>query len=176
MARYEAQSGDCVVLTFKEGVLSAVAHDLELRVGSFTIDVDDTSHAIDARFDLRSLRVVCAMKDGRESPSTLSDKDMREIERNMEKDVLDTRRWPEARFVSKTVRADGEAWVIGGDLTLCGKSRGVEPRATRTGDRLEARVRLHQPDFGIKPYKAMLGALRVQADVEVRVSIPAPPR
>lgn len=176
MARYDAQSGECLVLTFKEGVLSAVAHDLELRVGSFTLDVDDTSHAIDARFDLRSLRVVCAMKDGRESPSSLSDKDKREIEQNMAKDVLDSGRWPEARFVSKKVRADGDAWVIDGDLTLCGKTHELSARATRAGDRLEARVRLHQPDFGIKPYKAMLGTLRVQADVEVRLSLPAPAR
>ena len=131
MARHDATTGDCVVLTFKEGVLSTVAHDLELRVGAFSIDVDDASHAIDARFDLRSLRVVRAMKDGRESPGALSDKDKREIERNLEKDVLDLRRWPEARFVSTRVRGDGAAWLIDGDLTLCGKTRTVSTRATR---------------------------------------------
>jgi hypothetical protein len=34
-------------------------------------------------------------------------------------------------------------------------------------------VRVHQPDFGIKPYSAALGALKVQADVTVKVSAPA---
>jgi len=33
-------------------------------------------------------------------------------------------------------------------------------------------TRLHQPDFGIRPYSAMLGTLRVDADVVVRVVIP----
>ena len=38
--------------------------------------------------------------------------------------------------------------------------------------RLVAEVRLHQPDFGITPYRALLGALRVRADVLVSLSIP----
>jgi hypothetical protein len=43
----------------------------------------------------------------------------------------------------------------------------------REGERLATSVRLHQPDFGIAPYRAMLGALRVKADVVVRASVPA---
>ena len=31
---------------------------------------------------------------------------------------------------------------------------------------------VHQPDFGIRPYSAMLGTLRGQADVSVRVVLP----
>ena len=31
-------------------------------------------------------------------------------------------------------------------------------------------VVLNQPDFGIAPYRAMLGALKIQADVTVRVT------
>ena len=40
-------------------------------------------------------------------------------------------------------------------------------------DILVAEVSLHQPDFGIKPYSAMLGTLRVKPDVTVVVSLPA---
>ncbi len=39
-----------------------------------------------------------------------------------------------------------------------------------------AEVRLQQPDFGIRPYRAMLGTLRVQPDVLIRMSVPAPDR
>jgi hypothetical protein len=35
-----------------------------------------------------------------------------------------------------------------------------------------AEVKIHQPDFGIKPYTAALGALKVKPDVLVRVSVP----
>jgi hypothetical protein len=37
-----------------------------------------------------------------------------------------------------------------------------------------ARVRLHQPDLGIKPYSAMLGTLKIQPGVAVEISVPAP--
>jgi hypothetical protein len=33
-------------------------------------------------------------------------------------------------------------------------------------------LKLHQPDFGIKPFSAALGALRVKPDVMIRVSVP----
>jgi hypothetical protein len=39
-----------------------------------------------------------------------------------------------------------------------------------------AEARIHQPDFGIRPYTALLGTLRVQPDVMVRVVVPATPR
>ena len=35
-----------------------------------------------------------------------------------------------------------------------------------------AELKLHQPDFGIKPYSAALGALKVKPDILVRVSVP----
>ena len=33
-------------------------------------------------------------------------------------------------------------------------------------------VRLHQPDFGIKPYSALLGTLKIKPEVTVRCSVP----
>lgn len=40
MPRLDASSADCFVFTYKEGLLSAVAHDLKLRVTRFTIDTE----------------------------------------------------------------------------------------------------------------------------------------
>ena len=34
-----------------------------------------------------------------------------------------------------------------------------------------AEATIHQPDFGIRPYQAALGGLRVKPDVQVRVSV-----
>ena len=45
--------------------------------------------------------------------------------------------------------------------------------ASEHGARLDSLlelVRLHQPDFGITPYRAMLGALKVKADVRVTIA------
>ena len=55
MPRYDASSAKVLVFTFKEGLLSAAAHDLKLEVTKFTVDVEGTS--VRAEFDATSLRV-----------------------------------------------------------------------------------------------------------------------
>ena len=60
-----------------------------------------------------------------------------------------------------------------GALALCGATRELVIPVRRDGDRLRAEVTIHQPAFGIRPYTAMLGTLRVRPDVIVRVSVPA---
>jgi hypothetical protein len=45
-------------------------------------------------------------------------------------------------------------------------------QAKKVGSHFVAQVVLHQPDFGIKPYSAMLGALRIRPDVRIELSVP----
>ncbi len=162
--RLDADSAECLVHTSKEGLLSAIAHDLEIRVTSFTIDVHDAAWQLAARFDPRSLRVV-----GASGP--LSDGDKRTIEGNIVRDVLHADRFREISFTSDHATANGDEFRIAGTLTLHGTARPLTVTARRESGRWVAAARLHQPDFGIRPYTAMLGTLRVQADVTVRVVV-----
>lgn len=172
MARYDSSSAECAVLTFKEGLLSAIAHDLFIRVTQFEIDVDDATKAIDARFDARSLRVAHAMEGGAPRPEKLSGSDKHKIEQNIVADVLDAREHPEVRFTSNEVVPEGDGYRLRGTLALHGQRRPIDVVAQRRGEDLVAEVRLHQPDFGIKPYTAMLGALKIKPDVVVRCTLP----
>ena len=61
MLRYDQNTAECFVYTYKEGVLAAVAHDLKLRVGAFWFTVDPQDSAVSASFDPNSIEVVCAM-------------------------------------------------------------------------------------------------------------------
>ncbi len=170
MATFDAGTAECAVFTFKEGMLSAIAHDLELRVARFTIAVGDDL-TIDARFDAASLTVLHALRDGRPSDA-LSPADRRSIERTILDDVLEARRHPEIRFRASTVKAaDGAA--LDGALELHGVRRPLRLSARTEGGRRVVETVVHQPDFGIRPYRAFLGTLRLRADVRVRVSIPA---
>jgi len=173
MSQFDGSSAECLVFTYKEGLLAALAHDLKIRVTKFAIDVDNATRHIDARFDASSLRVVTAMQDGVESP-TLSADNRREIEGNIVRDVLDARTHPEIRFVSSEVHEKDAAYRITGKLALHGRQRQISVHVHREGDRYVAEARIHQPDFGIQPYSAMLGALKVKADVTVRVTVLAP--
>ena len=172
MARYDAYNSECLLFSFKDGLLARLAHDLKLQVERFSIEVDDASQQIKATFDPSSIQVVCAQIDGRDDPSTLSKGDKKKIYDNVTKDVLRIRKHPEIRFDSTKVVERGEGFAVEGTLQIYGKSRNIQTSVRVDGDRWVTELKLHQPDFGIKPFSAALGALKVKPDVLVRVSVP----
>jgi hypothetical protein len=175
MPRFDEREAQCRVFTFKDGFLSPFAHDLEIDVTRFSVEWDEGAARLEARFDPASLRVLHALKEGRPSPSSLSDRDRRTIEENIRQEVLELGRHPgEIRFVASAIEGAGDRRTIRGALVLHGTSRAIEVFARREGGRWIAETTLHQPEFGIKPYSAMMGALRVQPTVRVRLSAPAP--
>lgn len=175
MARYDSSQVDCFVFTFKDGLLSKVAHDLKLRVTELAFDVDPETRAVEATFDPARIFVECAMKDGREDWEALSRSDRGKIEAAMRDDVLHVGRYPEIRFHSTEIIDRGEgAFAIRGDLTLHGATRPIHAEVRRVDHGWQTELTLHQPDFGVTPYKAAFGALKVQPDVRVRVEVPDP--
>jgi polyisoprenoid-binding protein YceI len=168
MARYDARDAQVLVFTFKEGLLSAVAHDLKLTVKRFSIEVDGTKAT--GEFEPASLSVVTAMKDGQEAPSALPPFATGEIEKNAHADVLEVKRFPTVRFETTEVTPT----AVAGKLTLHGVTK--ELRGVRKTDagRDVAEFEFDQRDFGIKPYSAMLGTLKIKPKVVVRVSVPKP--
>lgn len=166
------ETARCEVLVFREGLLSAVGHDLLLRTTSFEIAVDRDPPAVSARIDAGSLRVVTAMRDGRPLPGALRPADVREIEQALATEVLRTARFPEIRFASMEVQRTDGGYEVHGSLSLAGRTRPLVVAVGRAEGRFAAEVTIHQPDFGVKPYRAMLGALRVKPDVVVRASVP----
>jgi hypothetical protein len=161
-------TASCEVFTFREGVLAAVGHDLKLRVQRFEIEVERSR--VSARFDAASLRVVAAMRSGKEDAGALSDRDRQEIERNVAREVLEAHRFPEVSFASTQVLPGR----IRGTLSLHGREQAGEFPFEEISRRCVARIDLDVRQFGIRPYTAMLGALRVAPIVHVVVSTPAP--
>jgi hypothetical protein len=169
--RYEAGQAECWIFTFKEGLLSAVAHDLKLRVTKLAVVVDGES-GVEATFDAGSLVVATPREDGRDAPGLLSGPDKRTIEGNIRADVLEAHDFPEIRFASTRVARENEGWRVEGKLTLHGRTRSIAFTTRAEGGKQVAEITLHQPDFGIRPYRAMLGTLRIAPDVRVRVEVP----
>ena len=172
-AKYSAANAKVRVFTFKEGLLSAVAHDLEIDVPVFNIDVD--GETVRATFFARSLRVLHAIEANAPKPNALSARDKKTIESNIAGDVLQSARYPEIRFEGTAKRSETsevEA-LIEGTLSIAGRSRMVRIEARLEGDTWRAETSLHQPDFGIKPYSAMLGALKIKPAVRVTLSLSA---
>lgn len=173
MRTLDASAVECHVFTYKEGALSSLAHDLELKVTRLTLELDGAGPSkLLARFAADSLEVLHALKDGRPT-AQLSASDRRKIEKTVASDVLDVRRYPEIRYEA-TITAAGDGFQLTGELTLHGHSRALPLEARRLGDHLVVETSLHQPDYGIQPYRALLGALRLRPDVKVRISLPWP--
>jgi hypothetical protein len=170
--RFDASNSECFVFTEKAGLFSAAAHDLKLRVERFEIEVERA--AVQARFDASSLRVVCAMSSGREDPGALSERDRRDIEATIARSILDAPGHPFISFHSSSVVADGAGYRAAGVLSIRGCERSLGVAARHEGDRAVVEARIHQPEFGIKPYTAMLGAVKIKPDVLVRLVLPWP--
>ena len=157
------------VFTFKEGLLSKVAHDLRLVAEALSATLE--GDAVHVEVDLSGLRVASARKNGKDDHGTLSAGDKTKIRDAMRKEVLHTSRHPNAVFDGQVLDRTEKSARVRGELALHGKTRPLEFGLSHEGTQWVGEFELHQPDFGITPYSAMLGALKVKADVRVRVSV-----
>lgn len=173
MIELDATDAECTVYTFKEGLLSPLAHDLKIRVTRFTLAISDDHGEVRAVFDPTSLRTVGATKGGREAPEALSATDRETIDGNVDRAVLHGDRWPEIRFVSERVTPAESGFTVVGALTLHGRTALLEVPVRRRGAHLLAEVRLDQTRFGVRPYTGLMGTLRIKPEIVVEVRVPA---
>ena len=164
--------GRIILRTFRDGLAAQAGHDLTIEAirWSGVLDVnDDLSPAdLDVRIDMGALVV----RDGTGGVKPLSDRDRREIAVTARK-VLASDRHPEAVFAAAGFEpVAGGGGEISGTLTIRGEARPVKVRVTQAGDdRYHAEAQVVQSDYGIKPYTAFLGALRVRDAVEIAVDV-----
>jgi hypothetical protein len=137
------------VKTYREGVAAKVGHDLIMVVGRWSAKIGDDG-AIELSADPRSLEI----REGLRGAKPLSDRDRREILKNIDQKVLG----------SSPIEFRGTA--DGGELTMAGVTRPITIERTPDG----GRATLVQSEWGIKPYRGLMGALKVRDDVEVIVS------
>lgn len=177
--RFDPSNSRCRILTRRTGLLGAVGHDLELAATDYAIELDrdGTEPAgvvqLRARFAAESIQVVGAREHGELRADALSTRDQAEINRHVREDVLHSARFPAITFDSTTVERAGAGYRVTGRLALHGVQRELSFTVARRDDGLQAEVVLHQPDYGIKPFRALGGALRVHDDVVVQVWVPA---
>lgn len=173
MPSFDESSGEVQVLTFRDGLLQKVGHDLKLRFGQFTLETSDDGSRVSATFDVRTLRVVNAMRGLTEDKAALSASDKKSIDETIAKEVLKVEQHPTATFRSIEVSHTDAGVHIDGELTLLGARKRVACIVRRAGEFLNTEINLYQPDFGITPYSAMMGALKVKPHVTVRVALSA---
>ena len=166
--------GSLTVHTYRAGMGAKIGHDLVLEAkkwnGTINLDADKpAASSVELTVDLNSLEIVKA--SGGVKP--LSDKDRVDIAKNIEK-TLDTGKHPNVTFKSTSVSGSGPAVTVAGDLTVKGQTRPTSFEVKADGDKLTGRTSIVQSEFGIKPYSAMMGALKVRDDIEVQLTCTLP--
>lgn len=161
----ELRDGSVEVFTFKEGLLSKVAHDLCLVCRNVRVRTDGLH--VEAELALESLCVVGAMRDDKVAPDLLSAKDKAEIEGNIRQKILMTDRYPGATFTGRAISA-GARHEVQGPLTLTGKALAISVVVNEEAGRYRGEVELIPSRWGITPFKALLGAIRLADRVLVR--------
>ena len=149
-----------------------VGHDLEIEITRWRGKVDVEPRAVQINADPRSLSVL----RGTGGAKPLSEKDRADIKANLEK-VLMVQRFPEILFRSTDV-SGGDHLQVAGELAMAGNNRSLrfplEMVSTGSTRRVSGVVAVKQTDWGLKPYSAMLGALKVRDMVEVVFELEAP--
>jgi polyisoprenoid-binding protein YceI len=161
--------GTVQVRTYREGVAQQIGHDLIIDVGQWqaTVDVleDGRPAAISIEVDPTSLRV----REGLRGLKPLSDKDRDEIRRNIDGKVLHGQ---PISFRSSTVQGGAGRLTVSGELTLAGATRPATYDLNLGEDgRVTGTLQVTQSKWGIKPYRGLLGALKVRDDVEVVIDL-----
>lgn len=169
------ETGPLTLHTRRSGVGSMAGHDLAIEVtrwqGTVEVDFDEIETSrVEVTVDATSLRV----REGTGSPVPLLAVNKADIVRTIAR-LLNTKKHREIRFVSTAIAETATGYVVRGDLTIADKTRPVELDVDAT-DGADARAGtisttiLHS-DFGIKPYSAMLGVLKVADPVDIRAEV-----
>lgn len=156
------------IYVFKEGWLSRFAHDLRLVVPGFEIHL--AAGSVRASFDPRTARVEGAVVNERVEPDGISPKDKLAIVETICQEILDCAHHPRVTFEGRV-----SGGLVRGDLTLRGRSQPLEfPWEMRPGAAL-IDVTLTPSKWGIAPYKALGGTIRLQDRWRVRLFAPYDP-
>ena len=166
--RFGPENGTLAVYTGRTGAVARAGHDLLLHVtgwdGTLEIGADPAPSRLEVRADGGSLKV----QQGTGGMQALDDDDKANIEQTIDDEVL---RRDQITFRSTEVAAADGGLRVTGDLTLLGRTAPLVLDIAVGDGALTAAAVVRQTDFGMKPYSALFGALKV-AD-EVRVSLAA---
>ena len=166
------------IQAFSTGLLSAFGHNPRIAARDVQGEVEFATTAGTIQDASLHLRIGA---DSLEVIDDISEKDRREIERQMKQDVLETEHYSEILYESSQVTANGTGdrfWVtLKGELTLHGEThvQPVSARVVLSGDSLRAsgEFTVRQSDYGIAPVKVAGGAIKLKDEVKCTFDIVA---
>ena len=153
------------VRTERAGAAAKAGHDLLIHAtvweATLVVADDPGGTTMELTADATSLRVI----EGSGGIQALGDEDVASIHQTIDDEVL---RRQDISFRSTSVQADGDTLRARGDLTIVGNTQPIEfDLVSGDGGELSGSAVVTQTAFGMNPYSALFGALKVKDEVEV---------
>src|SRR6266851_406822 len=165
-------SGQLLIKTGRTGLGARAGHDLTIEVtrwqAEVTVDSEDAARSsVSVEVDADSFEVT----KGTGGVKPLTDADRAEIKKTIREKILHTGQHPSITFRSTQVAGTAGSLSIDGDLTIIGKTRPVAVHGRLTDDGAQGSAAVVQSRWGIRPYTAFFGALKLNDEVTVEFSI-----
>jgi polyisoprenoid-binding protein YceI len=173
----DARSSRFTVRAFATGLLSAMGHSPTIAIRDFSGEISfDPAKAEAGSFRLVIKAASLSVQDD------ISQKDLREMERLMNQDVLETAKYPEIVYEAPAVSIAKMSDMLftarlGGNLTLHGVtcSQPLDTRVALLGEMLRASgdFTVSQGAYNIKPVSVAGGALKLKDEIKCSFEIVA---
>lgn len=159
-------------MTSRTGLGAKAGHDLTLGVerwaGTATVDITEPARSsVNIEADVDSIRVV----EGTGGVKPLTDGDRSEIENTLRTKILHASQHPSIAFQSTAVAGSMESFTVEGELTISGVTNTATLSGSIAGDRARGGTTVAQSRWGIKPYTAFFGALKLADEVRVEFDV-----
>jgi polyisoprenoid-binding protein YceI len=153
------------VRTKRGGAAAKAGHDLDMLVtaweGTLEVGPDGAATSAELKADATSLRV----QKGTGGMQALGEDDKANIHQTIDDEVL---KREDIVFRSTGVESAGSGLSVAGELTLAGTTKPLAfELAVGEDGKLAATATVTQTAWGMKPYSALWGALKVLDEVEV---------
>ncbi|KUL43781.1 YceI family protein [Streptomyces regalis] len=169
-------AGRLLIKTSRAGFGRKAGRDLVIEAtgwsGEAVVFADDPGRSsVAVTVETGSLTV----REGTGGLKPLTDADKAEIKRTLEREaLLHTAEHPTITFRSTRITGTLESFEITGELTIKGRTHPVTVHGGSDGDGMvRGSATVTQSTFGIKPYTAFLGALKLADDVRFEYEVTA---
>ena len=162
------------VRTYREGVAAKAGHDLVIAVTRWDATVEIADEPAGWKVTLNADPHSLEVREGLGGVKPLTDSDRVEIRKTIDAKVLGGQPiW----FRSSHVRPvdEGGRLTVEGELSMAGSARPLTAELTVTdGGAISGTIPLAQSNWGIKPYRGLMGALKVRDEVQVVIEARLP--
>jgi polyisoprenoid-binding protein YceI len=165
--RLGPESGRLLVHTTRTGLGAKAGHDLTIEVtrwhGRAAVDPTDAANSsVTIEVDADSLQV----REGTGGVKPLSDADRAEIHKTL-KEVLHTAEHPTITFLSTRIDGSAASFTLNGELTIVAVTQPVMVQGRLLDGRVVGGATVVQSRWGIRPYSAFFGALKLSDEVKI---------